>query len=79
MKVVVPSAIEILADKKLSAKDIKVVVEVVKKHEVLVEAVKGIDLVIPEGKDLDQAELAQLGLAVIPLFKLCQEAYLKGK
>lgn len=79
LKVAAPAGIEIAADGKLSAKDIKVVVETIKKHDVLVAAVKDIDKVIPEAKDIDQAELAQIGLAVLPLFKLCQEAYARGK
>ncbi len=79
LKIVVPAGVEVLADGKLSSKDIKPVVEVVKQYQVIVDAVKGVDLVIPEVKDLDTIELAQIGAAVLEVFKASQAAYAAGK
>ncbi len=77
--VIVPAGVEIAADKKLSAKDIKPVVEVIKKYEVLVEAFESKDIIIPEIKDLDTVELAQIGAKVIEIFKKSKAAYEAGK
>lgn len=79
LKVVVPAGVEVAADKKISAKDIKPVVEVIKQYDVVVEAIKGAGDIVPEVKDLDQIELAQIGMATVELFKLSKEAYLRGK
>ena len=77
--VVVPMGVEVAADKQISAKDIKPVVEAIKKYDVVVEAVKGYEQIIPEAKDLDQMELMQIGAKALELFKASKEAYLRGK
>lgn len=79
LKVVVPAAVEIAADKKLSMKDVKPVVEVVKKHEVLVDAIEGMGDILPEAKDLDTLELAQIGSALLEVLKESKAAYARGK
>lgn len=79
LKIAVPAGVEILADGKLSSKDIKPVVEAVKHYDIVVEAVKGADLIVPEVKDLDTLELAQIGAAVLDVFKEAQAAYKRGK
>lgn len=79
LKVVLPAGVEIAADGKLSAKDIKPVVDAIKKYDVIVAAVKDSSFVLKEGKDYDQAELAQVGLAFVGLLPLIKDAYVRGK
>lgn len=79
LKVVVPLGVEVAADKKISTKDIKPVVESIKKYDVVVEAIKGAGEIIPEVKDLDTAELAQIGAAAVELFRDAKAAYERGK
>lgn len=79
LEVVVPAGVEIMADKELSMKDVKPLVEVVKKYEVIVSAVENIKGIIPEAKDLDTIELAQIGAKVMGIVKKAKAAYEKGK
>lgn len=79
LKVVVPAGVEIAADKKISMKDVKPVVEVVKKYEVVVDAVQGIGEIVPEAKDLDTIELAQIGAKVMEIVKESKAALARGK
>lgn len=79
LAVVVPMGVEVAADKQLSSKDIKPVVEAVKKYDIVVDGIKGYEDIIPEAKDIDQMELMQIGAKAVELFKLSKEAYLRGK
>lgn len=53
----------------LGAEDIAPALELVKKSDVIIEGVKGLDLIDDEIKDLDQAELLQLGAAAFNMVK----------
>lgn len=68
IELVTVSTLDIAKDG-LGADDIPKALELVKKSDVIVEAVKGIDLVDDEVKDLDQAELIQLGTATFAMIK----------
>ena len=62
------AGIEIAKDG-LDVSDISKALELVKKSDVLIEAVKGIDGIDEEIKDLDQAELIELGTITFSLVK----------
>lgn len=62
------SGIEIAKDG-LDMSDVPKALELAKKSDVLVAAVKGLDQVDDEVKDLDQAELLQLGTAAFGMVK----------
>lgn len=79
LRVVVPAGVEVAADGKLSAKDIKPVVEAIKKYDVVVAAIKDGGDAIGEAKDYDMVELAQLGAEVLELVKDCKAALAAGK
>lgn len=68
VELVAVTGIEVAKDG-LGMDDLAKAVELVKKSEVLVEAVKGLNLVDDEVKDLDQAELLQLGAASFAMVK----------
>ena len=77
--IVVPMGVEVAADKDISAKDIKPVVEAIKSYGVVVEAIKGFEGILPEVKDIDQTELMMIGAKAVELFKASKEAYARGK
>lgn len=79
LRVVVPAGVEVAADGKLSAKDIKPVVDAVKKYDVVVEAVKNGGEAIGEAKDYDMIELAAIGAETLELIKDIKAAYAAGK
>ena len=58
----------------VSLADMPEAIALVKKADVIIEAVKGIDLVVDEAKDLDQEELMALGLALFAMVKKIKEA-----
>lgn len=58
----------------VDASDISKVLELIKKFDVLVEGVKGIDLIDNEVKDIDQMELIALGTALFGTFKAIKAA-----
>lgn len=62
------SGIEIAKDG-INADDISKALDLIKNSDVLVEGVKGINLVDEEIKDLEQEELIQLGLAAFGMIK----------
>jgi hypothetical protein len=62
------SVIEIGKDG-LGADDIPKGLELIQKSNVLIEAVKGFDMIDDEMKELDQAELIQLGAASYEMIK----------
>jgi hypothetical protein len=62
------AGIEIAKDG-LGVEDISKALELIKKSDVLIEAVKGIDGIDEEIKDLDQAELIELGTIAFSLVK----------
>lgn len=78
--VVVPCGVEVAADGKLSSKDIKPVVEAIKKYDVVVAAVKDGGDAIKESKDYDMIELAQIGKAFLDqVIVPTKAAYAAGK
>ena len=78
--VVVPAGVEVAADKQLSAKDIKPVVEAIKKYDIVVDAIKDSGEAIKEAKDYDMIELAQIGAAFLDkVIKPTKAAYERGK
>lgn len=79
LRVVVPAGVEVAADGKLSAKDIKPVVEAIKKYDIVVEAVKNGGDAIGEAKDYDIAELALIGAETLELIKDIKAAFIAGK
>lgn len=58
----------------VSIADLPEALELLKKFDVLIEAVKGIDELGEEVKDLDQAELIELGSKVFGLIKSIKDA-----
>lgn len=68
VEIVAVSGIEIAKDG-IDFSDLSKVIELVKKSEVITAGVKGLDLIDDEIKDLDQAELMQLGLATFSMIK----------
>lgn len=79
LRIVVPAGVEVMSDGKLSAKDIKPVVEAIKKYDVVVEAVKNGGEAILEAKDYDMAELALIGAETLELIKDIKAAFAAGK
>jgi len=58
----------------LELNDIPKALEVFKQYEVLVAAVKGSGEILAEVKDIDQAELMELGARVLGMVKKIKEA-----
>jgi len=58
----------------VSLADLPEALELLKKVDVLVEAVKGVDAIGEEVKDLSQEELIELGLKVFSVVKAIKEA-----
>jgi hypothetical protein len=65
---------KVTADGKVNGEDIKHGLEIVTNAQVLIEAVKDIDLIDDEMKDLDEAELIQLGTATFMAIKAIKNA-----
>lgn len=61
----------------LDASDLEKAYELVKKADVIVEGVKGLDQVDDEVKDLDEQEYIQLGMAAFSLVKNVAKAVKK--
>ena len=59
---------KIMKDGKIDLADVQHVGELVRKHEVLVEAVKGADQIPAELKDLSLEELQQIGAAAVAAY-----------
>jgi hypothetical protein len=74
VEVVGVAAAKIAADGKISVSDVPAVVELAQKHEVLLAAVSGLDEAVLEAKDLDLAELAQIGSKAISILKAIKAA-----
>lgn len=68
VEILAVASIEISKDG-FGADDIAKALELVKKSDAIIEAFKGIDQLDDEIKDLDQAELIQLGVASFSLVK----------
>lgn len=77
--VVVPDGVQIVADGKLSSKDLAPVVDAVKNYEVVAKAIANAKDLIKEAKDYDMSELAQIGAATLALIKRTKLAYEAGK
>jgi hypothetical protein len=73
VKVLAVSAKKIAKDG-VSLADLPEALELIKKIDILVEAVKGVDGIDEEVKDLDQAELVELGVAVFDIVKAIKGA-----
>lgn len=58
----------------ITADDLPKALDLIKKFDVLVEGVKGIDLVDDEIKNIDQAHLIEAGVALFGLVKAIKEA-----
>lgn len=67
------SSIEI-AKGGLGADDIPKVLDLIKKFDVIVEGVKGLDLIDDEIKNIDQAKLIEAGVALFSTFKAIKAA-----
>jgi len=63
-----------LKDGKINAEDMAIVLDLVKNAQILIDAVEGINLVGAEIKELDQAELIELGSALFVAVKAIKEA-----
>ena len=60
---------KVMADGKVNTSDLGAVVELLTKFNVLIDAVKGAKDSLGEAKDLDQAELLQIGTKVYEVVK----------
>lgn len=69
----VPAA-KVLADGKVNAMDLPHALDLVKSHQKLIDAVSGLDEVIPEAKDIDSAEAIILVQKLIAAGKAIKEA-----
>lgn len=58
----------------VSLADLPEAIELLKKLDVLMAAIKDAELAVDEAKDLDQAELLQLGTKVYGVIKAIKEA-----
>lgn len=63
-----------LKDGKLNAEDLPLVLDLVKNSQILIDAVEGVNLIGEEVKELDQAELIELGSALFMAVKAIKEA-----
>lgn len=68
------SGVKIFADGKVNLADLPVLADLAKNLDVLIEGVKGADQIPAEAKDLDQAELIELGTLAFNLVKKLKEA-----
>lgn len=75
LELVGAAGLKIAKDGKGSVSDLMHVVELVKKFDVLKDAVEGIDKIPAELKDIDEAEIVELGAAAFGLIKALKEAY----
>lgn len=60
LKLVAVVAKQVAADGKVGIDDLQSLVTLAKSFDVILAAVKGVDQVVPELKDLDEAEVMQL-------------------
>jgi hypothetical protein len=58
----------------LDASDLPKLLEIVKQHQKLIDAVEGIGEVVDEAKDISEEEAVQIAVKVIGLFKKIKEA-----
>jgi len=68
------TAKKVMADGKLSKEDLPLALELITNANVLIEAVQGLGELKEEIKDVDQAELIELGAAVYGAIKAIKEA-----
>jgi hypothetical protein len=69
----VPAA-KALADGKINALDLPHALDLVKSHQKIIDAVSGLDEVVPEAKDIDAAEAVLLVQKLIAVGKSIKEA-----
>lgn len=74
LEVVGLAGIAIMKDGKVGVSDLMHIVDLVKKFDVLKDAVEGIKLVGEEIKDLDETEIVELGMATFSLIKTLKAA-----
>jgi len=68
------SGVKILADGKVNFADLPVLADMAKNLDTIIEGVKGADQIVAEAKDLDQAELIELGTIAFNIVKSIKAA-----
>lgn len=74
LKVLAMAGKKASADGKVDAKDLLILVELLQEVSVVVEGIKGLDMVDDELKDLDSEEIAELGAELIAILSAVRAA-----